>query len=122
MSRNIFFSLFSLYAAIYSFRLAYQGIVQKNVKGGSNFHELLNIPQKYYMGKRAIRSGIGELIGGCGFLALAIYYFSDERLKFFGIIFILSIAIIIIIGFLTLIFDPPWKLKNDTKTGPPEAH
>ena len=64
------------------------------------------------MGKRAIRSGIGELIGGWGFLCLAIYYFSGERLKIFGIIFILSIAIIIIIGLLLLIFDPPWKLNK----------
>lgn len=101
-----------MYAALYAFRLAYQGIVKKNVKGGSNLHELLNIPQSYYMGKRGIRSGIAELIGGSGFICAAIYYFSNEQLKIFGWIFLATIGIITIIALLTLIFDPPWKLKN----------
>ena len=110
-AQHIGIAIVFLFASFHSFKLAYKGIVNHNLENKFWLTELLNAPRSYYEGKRGVRAGVLNLIAGLGFLFGAIYYLSNERLKFSLWILISAIGLISLISCIIVILDSPFKKK-----------
>lgn len=111
---HVALGLGSLWFGYKSIRAGYRAIRMRNLP--SELREIdhliaaMGIPDEYYMGKRAIRTGVLNVIGGVAvsFVAISLVL----NIEFLARIGVVALALFVVSCALCLVFDPPWKVKK----------
>lgn len=110
--KRLLTTLFWLYCAYSSGKLAYQGVVKREISSNRWVEPLLGIPHEYYQGWRAIRTGLFNIPPVLLFCYFAFLSWRGEGGRYLSQPVVTAILLYIVICVISCTVDSPWRKKS----------